>query len=192
MLTPPSSARALIFDCDGTLAITRDMHFAALKASLTELGLRVERDWYFARLGLSLEPLCAAYEASHGIALPPERLRPVYQRRVPDFIAKARANEPVLAIARAHHGKLPLGVASGGDQRVVEATLHRIGAWSLFDAVIGIGEIKKSKPAPDLFLAAAERLGVAPGDCHVYEDSDEGMEAAHTAGMSAVDVRKPG
>ena len=189
MLNPPPSARALIFDCDGTLAITRHMHFAALEAALAEMGLSVEKDWYFARLGLSVDPLCAAYQESHGVPLPPERLRPIYQRLVPKFLGKILPNEPVLRIARDHHGRLPMAVASGGEQEVVEKTLQQIGAASLFDTVVGIGEIKLGKPAPDLFLAAAAKLGVEPADCLVYEDSDEGMEAARAAGMAAIDVR---
>lgn len=189
MLTPPSSTRALIFDCDGTLAITRHMHFAALEASLAEMGLTVTQDWYFARTGMSMEPLCADYEASYGVPLPMERLRPVYQRLVPNFLGEIRPNEPVLRVAREHHGRLPLAVASGGEQMVVERTLERIGARALFDAVVAIGEIKKGKPAPDLFLAAAGLLKVEPAFCLVYEDSDEGMEAAHAAGMRAIDVR---
>lgn len=189
MLNPPSSARALIFDCDGTLAITRHMHFAALEASLAEMGLSVTRDWYFARTGMSMEPLCADYEKSFGAPLPLERLRPVYQRLVPNFLGEVRPNEPVLRVAREHHGRLPLAVASGGEQMVVEKTLEQIGARSLFDAVVAIGEIKLGKPAPDLFLAAAAKLGVEPAFCLVYEDSDEGMEAAHAAGMMAIDVR---
>ena len=189
MLTPPSSARALIFDCDGTLAITRYMHFAALEASLAELGLSVTQEWYFERTGMSMEPLCADYEESYGVPLPLGVLRPIYQRLVPNFLGEIRPNEPVLQVAREHHGRLPLAVASGGEQMVVEKTLERIGARSLFDAVVAIGEITKGKPAPDLFLAAASKLKVEPAYCLVYEDSDEGMEAAHAAGMQAVDVR---
>jgi beta-phosphoglucomutase-like phosphatase (HAD superfamily) len=165
------------------------MHYAALRAAFAELGLIFERDWYFARLGLSVEPLCQAFEAEFGRPCPIDRLRPLYQAQVPKFLAQTYANEPVLQIARHYHGTLPLAVASGGDQRIVEKILEQISARELFDAVVAIGEIRRGKPAPDLFLAAAAKLGIEPEHCMVYEDSDEGLEAAHAAGMEAVDVR---
>ena len=83
-----------------------------------------------------------------------------------------------------------MAVASGGDVTIVERTLAQIGLRGFFEAVVGIGEITTGKPAPDLFLRAAELLRMRPGQCFVYEDSDEGLEAARRAGMRAVDVRQ--
>src|SRR5579871_2066936 len=107
MLTPPPHARALIFDCDGTLAQTRDVHFAAFETAFAAAGLVLRREWYFQRLGLSLDPLCAAFEAEFGMLCPPEAIRAIYAREVPVHLALARPVAPVLEIARTHHGRLP-------------------------------------------------------------------------------------
>ena len=82
-----------------------------------------------------------------------------------------------------------MAVASSGLGRIVHQTLITTGLLDLFDVVVTADDVENGKPAPDLFLLAAERLGVAPEDCIVYEDGDPGLEAAARAGMRAVDVR---
>jgi len=87
-------------------------------------------------------------------------------------------------------GKVPMAVASGGTREIVEATLLTTKLLHLFNAVVTIEDVQgRGKPAPDIFLEAARRLHVAPGECTVFEDSDEGLDAARAAGMSATDVR---
>jgi len=65
----------------------------------------------------------------------------------------------------------------------VEPTVEAIGLRSLFNTIVTLDDVAAGKPAPDLFLLAAERMGVAPCECIVYEDSDTGLEAARRAGM---------
>ncbi len=97
---------------------------------------------------------------------------------------------PVAAIAEKYRGRLPIAVASGGEHRVVRHTLAAIGALQWFDAIVAAEDTDRHKPEPDVFLEAASRLGVAAAGCVVFEDSDLGIEAAHRAGMTAVDVRQ--
>jgi HAD superfamily hydrolase (TIGR01509 family) len=81
-----------------------------------------------------------------------------------------------------------MAVASGTDLKVVRYNFEQLGALHLFDAVIGGEEVANGKPAPDIFLLAAERLGAAPQSCFVFEDSANGVLAAHRAGMRCVGV----
>ncbi|MDX2240088.1 MAG: HAD-IA family hydrolase [Leptolyngbyaceae cyanobacterium bins.302] len=97
--------------------------------------------------------------------------------------------EAVAAIARANQGNVPMAVASNGQRSIVEPTIKAIGLRSLFRAIVTLDDVEQGKPAPDLFLLAAERMGVLPYECLVYEDSDAGLEAARRAGMRWVDVR---
>jgi len=97
--------------------------------------------------------------------------------------------EAVADIARAHHGRVPMAVASSGFGRVVRETLTATGLIALFDVIVTADDVMHGKPAPDLFLLAAERLGAAAADCIVYEDGDPGLEAARRADMRAVDIR---
>jgi HAD superfamily hydrolase (TIGR01509 family) len=80
-------------------------------------------------------------------------------------------------------------VASGGTQQVINDVLEHLGIRHLFDAVVTSEMVKRQKPAPDIFLEAARRIGVDPGCCRAYEDTDLGLQAIRAAGMEAVDVR---
>jgi HAD superfamily hydrolase (TIGR01509 family) len=91
-----------------------------------------------------------------------------------------------VAIARLHHGTKPLAVASGGHRHIVQKTLETIQVSHLFETVVGSEDYVNGKPAPDPFLEAARRLGVAPEQCLVFEDTETGQTAAHAAGMQCV------
>jgi beta-phosphoglucomutase-like phosphatase (HAD superfamily) len=95
----------------------------------------------------------------------------------------------IAQIARDNFGKLPLAVASGGTRRIVNQTLLHLGIQDLFQTVVTSQDVVHQKPAPDIYLEAARRLGVPPQFCRGYEDTDLGMEAIRAAGMEAIDVR---
>jgi HAD superfamily hydrolase (TIGR01509 family) len=82
-------------------------------------------------------------------------------------------------------------VASGGERAVVLRTLELIGLGATFPVVVTAEDVALGKPAPDMFLLAAERMGVPARECVVFEDSALGMEAARRAGMAAVLVTPP-
>ncbi|MEA5604573.1 HAD-IA family hydrolase [Nostoc sp. UHCC 0252] len=82
-----------------------------------------------------------------------------------------------------------MAIASGGEKVVLEATLNNIHLRDFFNIVVSIDNVEKGKPEPDIFLLASQRLGVAPQDCIIYEDSDETLKAAHRVGMRSIDVR---
>jgi HAD superfamily hydrolase (TIGR01509 family) len=97
----------------------------------------------------------------------------------------------VLEHIEAMYGKIPLAVVSGGRRDSVVRSLTATHLLDKFETIVGAGEYERSKPAPDGFLVAAERLGVAPADCLVFEDTDLGIEAATAAGMASVKVPQP-
>jgi HAD superfamily hydrolase (TIGR01509 family) len=80
-------------------------------------------------------------------------------------------------------------VASGGTQRIIGLVLAHLKIRHLFDAIVTSEMVKNQKPAPDIFLEAARRIGVEPKFCRAYEDTDLGLQAIHAAGMEAMDVR---
>lgn len=80
-------------------------------------------------------------------------------------------------------------MASGGQASIVTATLKTIGLYDRFDTVVTVDDTGIGKPAPDLYLEACRRLGVAPREAHAYEDTDEGLESARSAGLSVSDIR---
>jgi beta-phosphoglucomutase-like phosphatase (HAD superfamily) len=105
-------------------------------------------------------------------------------------MAQVEPIHAVVEIARAHHGKLPMAVASGGTQRIICQVLEHLNIRDLFAAVVTSEMVKNQKPAPDIFLEAARRIGVEPKFCRAYEDTDLGVQAIRAAGMEAVDVRE--
>ena len=81
-------------------------------------------------------------------------------------------------------------MASGGNRQVIEQVLEHLGIRHLFQAIVTNEDVVRQKPAPDIFLEAARRIGVPPQFCRAYEDTDLGMQAIRAAGMEAVDVRE--
>jgi HAD superfamily hydrolase (TIGR01509 family) len=93
----------------------------------------------------------------------------------------------VVALARQAVARgLKVAVASGGSRKHVQTTLRAIGVETLFPVVVVSEDVSRVKPAPDLFLLAAKKLGVAPASCLVIEDSPRGREAADAAGMACL------
>ena len=181
--------QALIFDCDGTLADTFAAHFRAFRDVLIPYGVEFKAAFYAARLGLSRKQLLAALNAETGVLIDDADIT---ARSPALFVGNAHVIRPIAFtndLVRAHKGARKLAVASAAQRPMVEASLKAIGLADAFDTVVTIEDVAAGKPAPDLFLKAATNLGVAPALCHVFEDSDEGLEAARRAGMAATDIR---
>lgn len=81
-----------------------------------------------------------------------------------------------------------IAIASGSSQESIKHHLDEVGGAYHFDAIVGGRDVKNGKPAPDIFLFAANKLGAAPEDCYVLEDSENGIRAAHAAGMKAIGI----
>jgi HAD superfamily hydrolase (TIGR01509 family) len=96
-----------------------------------------------------------------------------------------------MEIIEAEHGRIPFAVVSGGRRISVTKALSALHLMDKFETIVGSEDYVNSKPAPDAFLFAASRLGVAPNDCLVFEDTDLGIQAATAAGMASVRVPQP-
>ncbi|MBW4594511.1 MAG: HAD family phosphatase [Brasilonema angustatum HA4187-MV1] len=188
-IAPIPPYKALIFDCDGTLADTLPVHFQTWSASLQAVGANISRDWYYKYCGTSAEEMLQILKDLFGYQFHSESVIAHRQRQYESLINTVKEVQAVAEIVRDYYGKIPMAVASGGERVVLEATLNNIKLRDFFDIVVSIDDVEKGKPEPDIFLLASERLGVAPQDCIVYEDSDGGLEAAHRAGMRSIDVR---
>ncbi|GBQ95127.1 phosphatase/phosphohexomutase [Acetobacter nitrogenifigens DSM 23921 = NBRC 105050] len=190
MIEISGDVAALIFDCDGTLVDTLPLYLTAWRAAVLEVGgIDLPPEWFRGKGGYAERMLLAAVDKAFNVALDHDAVISAARRGVIDRLHAVRENTPVVALAREWRGRLPLAVASSGSREVVEASLAAIGLREAFAEVVTVEDVVNPKPDPEIYLLAAQGLGVDPGRCVVLEDSDEGLEAARAAGMRAFDVR---
>lgn len=188
---PDRAPEAILFDCDGTLLLTAELHFDAISAAAANQGQTMPRDWYMEQTGLGRNDLIARFVRDFHCALDPSRMARESIALTVDRAIDARENTPVAALARAQHGKRPMAVVTNSEREIAFAFLTATRLIGLFDALITIEDAPAPKPAPDLYLLAAGRLGVRAASCLVLEDSAQGVEAAIQAGATCLDVRLP-
>jgi HAD superfamily hydrolase (TIGR01509 family) len=182
-----------IFDCDGTLADSMVVHHRAWLAALSAHGATFEFGWelFTSRAGMTLPNTVRELNAQFGLALDPESVTLRQRREYERYLASVQPIHEVVALALSVARSRPVSVASGGERQMVRRTLELIGLGQTFPVVVTAEDVTHGKPAPDMFLLAAERMGVAPADCVVFEDSVLGLEAARRAGMDSVLVQPP-
>ena len=186
---PDGNFSGYIFDCDGTLVDSMPLHLYAWRAALERHGFPPEKftvQMHHDFAGMPGAAIVRDLNTNFGSNLPPDQ---VETDKVEWYLAhhtEIGGIEPVVAIARAAAGRLPMAVASGSDAQIVHGSLRILGIHELFAAIITPADVARGKPAPDMFLLAAERMGVAPQDCLVFEDGKLGVQAAEAAGMKTV------
>ncbi|MBP3957285.1 HAD-IA family hydrolase [Gemmata sp. G18] len=188
--TPPAGTTGLIFDCDGTLANTMPAHYKAWIAMLGRFGIPFPEPRFYAMGGMPTASIIRVLAGEVGVAVPDvDAMVHEKEQTFLTFLEAVAPIEPVLNIATAYRGKLPIAVASGGYRDTITRTLDRLAIRDWFDAIVTAEDTPRHKPEPDVFLEAAKRLGVESAKCVVFEDTDIGLEAARRAGMLGVDVR---
>jgi beta-phosphoglucomutase-like phosphatase (HAD superfamily) len=182
-----------IFDCDGTLADSMVVHHRAWLAALAEHGASIDFHWelFTSRAGMTLPNTVRELNAQFGLTLDPARVTSSQRREYERFLPTVQPILEVVQLAKRVAATRPVSVASGGERQIVQRTLELIGLGQTFSVVVAAEDVTHGKPAPDMFLLAAERMGVPPHQCVVFEDSVLGLEAAKRAGMASVLVRPP-
>jgi beta-phosphoglucomutase-like phosphatase (HAD superfamily) len=181
--------RGLIFDCDGTLADTMPLHWKAWQTVVTRYRLEFSEARFYSLGGVPSRDILKMLGEEQGITLDPLSAAHEKESAYLPFLPQVQPIQVITAIAHEHHGKIPMAVASGGVKHVITKVLEHMDMLHLFDAVVTSEDVVRQKPAPDIFLEAARRIGVPPQFCRAYEDTDLGMQAIRSAGMEAVDVR---
>jgi beta-phosphoglucomutase family hydrolase len=179
----------LIFDCDGTLADTMPFHWKAWQTIVARHRLHLDEGRFYALGGVPSRDILKVLAEEQGISLDALAVAREKEAVYVPFISQVEPIRLVVDIAREHFGKLPMAVASGGSRTIIQRVLEHLKIAPLFQAVVTNEDVLRQKPAPDIFLEAARRIGVAPEHCRAYEDTDLGLEAIRAAGMEAIDVR---
>ena len=176
----------VIFDCDGVLVDSEPLSNRILAERLTAAGLPTTaeesmRDY----MGRSWSAVVASAEQRLGRALPASFAERYHEELFAAFARELRAVDGVRAALDAI--RLPSCVASSGSHERIRAALTAAGLLERFDGrIFSAADVEHGKPAPDLFLHAAARMGFEPGDCLVGEDSPAGVAAGRAAGMTVL------
>ncbi|MBL9153249.1 MAG: HAD family phosphatase [Verrucomicrobiales bacterium] len=191
LVLPDRPFAGYIFDCDGTLVDSMPLHFRAWNASFRHHGAPWEwtEERFYASAGVPDREIVAALNAEFGSGIDADA---VHETKVEWFVSHLHELTPVAAVAeyvRLFHGRGErIAVATGSDISIVDPELRHVGLRDYFEIIVTPADVKRGKPAPDMFLLAAERLGVDPADCLVFEDGQAGLQAAAAAGMASVFV----
>lgn len=191
MLTlPDRDFAAYIFDCDGTLVDSMPIHFICWTEALKthEAPFEFTEDDFYHYAGVPEHETMRILNELHQSSVDPLKFLETKTSLFTRHIANIQRVHPVATLAEDAFHKLPIAVASGSEAPIVRACLNNTKLIHLFpdELIITPELVKRGKPSPDMFLLAAERMGVDPADCLVFEDGRSGIEAANAAGMESV------
>ena len=187
---PEGDFAAYIFDLDGTLIDTMPLHYRAWDQAMRQAGMPAEldEDLFYSLGGVPTRKVAELLLAHYGLKGDPDHLFTRKESVFSDLQADAQLIAPTVEFARRAALTHPLAVASGGPRVIVHRSLAIAGLAPLFPVVVTADDVIHGKPSPDMFLLAAQKMGVAPADCLVFEDATPGIQAAEAAGMRWVHV----
>jgi beta-phosphoglucomutase len=181
--------QAFVFDMDGTIVDNMAFHLDSWLAFFARRGLQLDADEFFrATAGRQGGEIMRAYLGEHlsdeEVGLLNHEKESVYRELYAPHRKTVAGFDALLE--RAKGAGVKLAVATAAPPANIEFTLDGLDLRRHFDAVVGAADVERGKPHPDVFLTAAERCGVAPEHCIVFEDAPLGVEAARRAGMRCV------
>jgi beta-phosphoglucomutase family hydrolase len=188
---PEGLFKAYLFDCDGTIVDSMPLHYVAWKTVLAEWRCEFDEDLFYSWGGMPVAEIIAALNLRSGLAMPVDEVMRRKETMYYEILPSLKAVPEVLEHIQISHGKIPFAVVSGSTRDSVTRSLETLGILDRFETLVCAGDYTKSKPDPEPFLIAAERLGVKPEDCLVFEDTEMGIHAATAAGMASVKVLQP-
>lgn len=188
---PAGDFHAYLFDCDGTIVDSMPLHYVAWKMALGEWGCGFDEGLFYSWGGKPTREIIATLNQMNGLNMPVEALAVRKEELYFELLPTLKAVPEVMEHIEAQQGRIPFAVVSGGRRNSVMRSLSTLGLADRFETIVGAEDYAHSKPAPDCFLLAADRLGIAPQNCLVFEDTDLGIQAATAAGMASVRVLQP-
>ena len=190
---PTEGFEGLVFDLDGTLIDSMPAHFQAWCEALAQAGAPgvLAEDVFYAMGGRPTKDIVVEINRESKLNLDPSAVAFAKKNAFLKLLDQVTLNEEVIAYARSWRGKVPMAIATGGSRLVVEKTLLALELSDLFDEVVTADDVKAGKPDPEVFLLAAEKLGVAPEKCVAFEDAVPGIVSAQAAGMKVITVPAP-
>jgi len=181
-------AKGLIFDLDGTIADTMPIHYIAWRNAAARYGIDFSVELFAQLAGIPLYPTVERLNKLFGKDINPKEMGDAKELEFEQNMNKMEPIEPVIAIIKKYHGKLPMAVGTGGLTRLAKKTLEIVGVDQYIDVLVSSEDVTHYKPHPETFLRCAEQMRVEPAFCQVFEDGILGIQAAKDAGMMVTDV----
>jgi len=182
--------KAVIFDLDGTLLDSMWMWKAIDVEYFGRFGHELPEDYQTAIAGMSFTETAVYSKERFNLpddldTIKADWNRMAYEKYKNEVFFKEGAKDFVLALKR--HG-IKTGIATSNSKELLDVCMDSLGGWELFDEIHNTCEVKRGKPAPDIYLYVAEKLSVKPSECLVFEDIMPGIQAGHNAGMKVCAV----
>ena len=196
MIEIPPNTRGLVFDCDGTIADTMPLHYQEWSETLAlKLGRPSDftEPMFYRFGGMPARQIIERLNRDFGYSLPVEQTAHEKEMRFVELLPGIGPIQEVIDVLNRLDPEAKVAVASGGLTEIVRETLLilglPVGPKEKIKFLVGSDQVTHGKPHPELFLRAAELLGVEPKRCLVFEDAEPGFLAAKAAGMDYIDVR---
>ena len=186
-----STHRAVRWDMDGTLIDSEEFHWRSWHLTLQDEGIAFTRDQFLSTFGQRNDTIISQWL---GAAATPERAARIAESKEIMYRHLVRRDgiSPLPGVAdwvrRLHRDGWQQAIASAAPRANIETVLEVLSATHIFDAIVSAEDVRKGKPDPEVYLLAAERVGVAPAKCIVVEDAVAGIAAARAAGMRSIGV----
>ena len=188
---PAGDFRAYLFDCDGTVADSMPLHYIAWTKALAEWNCPFDEDLFYAWGGKPPIEIISTLNKMHGLNMPAAIVAEHKENFYFELLPALKPVPEVVEIIHAGQGLLPFAVVSGSTRESIVKSLTTLNLLDRFDLLVGAEDYMHSKPAPDAYLIAAQRLGIDAKHCLVFEDTGIGIQAATAAGMASVRVPSP-
>jgi HAD superfamily hydrolase (TIGR01509 family) len=180
---------AVVFDLDGVLLQSEEVWDAVRESYVREHGGRYDEEVQRAMMGMSAPEWSRYLHEQAGVSEDPEEInRHVVERMLEAYRSELPLLPGAVEAVRRTAAAFPLGLASSSNRAIFEEVLRLAGIEECFHATVSSEEVARGKPAPDVYLEAARRLGVPPEVCSAVEDSHAGIRSAEAAGMRVVAI----
>ncbi|MGV8096382.1 MAG: HAD-IA family hydrolase [Mangrovibacterium sp.] len=183
-------AKGLIFDLDGTLSDSLPVHLATWNKICAYYNCHFDKEIMVEMTGApTIDFARRVIAENHLKDVDPEEMVRMKQQAFWDSAHLLKPIPVIVDLVFRYYGILPMAVGTGASRRSAMVQLSQLKLTSYFDAIVTADDVTHHKPEPETFLKGAELIGVAPADCHVFEDGILGMQAAKAAGMYVTDVK---
>jgi HAD superfamily hydrolase (TIGR01509 family) len=190
LVIPEGEFDAYLFDLDGTVADSMPLHYRAWTKAITDAGGQFPEDLFYAWGGVPIERIVELLNEKYGLSMPVSETAHHKEQLYVDLLPELQPMASVVRVMDGMQGKVPFAIVSGSPRSSIESTLARLGLRDRFSLIVGAEDYTHGKPNPEPFLTAAEKLGLAPERCLVFEDAEGGIKSAEAAGMKWVRVER--